>query len=184
MVPQPLSVSLARAGIQQGWPTRWSFITRGGWILAPAYLAGRSQAHHAHLGTLHYRIPLQSLHLQMLLPSPSPDHKPYGSGAQPQGSPVILSSGEEEVTDFQAGTEPRVAGTDQCLVRLEPEDIRQRKHFESLSPIALRLGHKNMPFLPLILLPIALDIKRIQIIQVSKKNIKVPYKFTIWTHVC
>lgn len=60
---------------------------------------------------------------------------------------MILSSVEEEVTDFQAGTEPRVAGTDQCLVRLEPEDIRQQKHFESL-PDFFEVGAQEHAFPP------------------------------------
>lgn len=58
IVAKLLSISLARAGVQGGWPEPqlpgpgWSFITGGVWILAPAHVAGGSRGHDAQLGTL------------------------------------------------------------------------------------------------------------------------------------
>ena len=102
----PPSLGFSR---QEHW-SGLAFHDSGGWILAPAYLAGGGQVPDAHLGTL-----FKGLHLQMPRPSPSADHKPYDAGLQPSGSPWTLFSGEEEVKDFQARTEPRVARADQCL---------------------------------------------------------------------
>lgn len=81
---------------------------------------------------------------------------------QPHGSPVILFSGKEERWVSALGQNRSVWNRPvPGILRVEDVGEANEKHFEALCPISLGLGHKNMPFISLILSPIAPGIKNI-----------------------